>query len=117
MNEKSLRGRKCSWDKELARKCWEQGLQDKDIAKVCGISASTIGDWRRAECLTANTAKTAAAGKPAMDHDPRQCIGCIYWRRLGNSGGATIMCCHYLIDNGHSRKRKGKKCLSKKMKG
>lgn len=85
------RGRKKSWDTAVARAAYERGLTDKEIAKLVDKCPDTIGAWRRSEGLPVNKAKSSGIKRPAIEHDPKQCIGCIYWRRLGSSGGATIM--------------------------
>jgi hypothetical protein len=44
----------------------------------------------------------------------KQCEGCYYWRGLSGTWGGGDKACHYLIDNGQSRKRDGDKCLSRR---
>lgn len=39
---------------------------------------------------------------------------CVYWRLLNGFGGEK--CCHYMLDEGHARKRNGEECLSIKEK-
>lgn len=39
---------------------------------------------------------------------------CRYWRRISGAGVDQNHCCHYLLDEGHSRKKgKNGKCLSR----
>ena len=42
------------------------------------------------------------------------CKGCKYWKLLNGTDGT--MACHYLLEEGHSRKKDGDKCLSWKAK-
>ena len=56
-------------------------------------------------------------GRPPRDIERRcgvnldSCRDCRYWRSIYWFG--IIRCCHYLLDNDHSRKRNGNVCLSK----
>lgn len=47
-----------------------------------------------------------------------QCRTCVYWRQLyrsghaGSNGFSSTRACHYLLDNGTSRKHTGDVCYS-----
>ena len=42
------------WDHREAMELYENGLVDREIGELCGVSGQTIGNWRRGEGLPAN---------------------------------------------------------------
>ena len=54
--------------------------------------------------------KSSVGRAEGLGMDTKQCIGCRYWRPLGDIKGENA--CHYLLDTEKARKRDGNKCLS-----
>lgn len=48
-------GRKrCFLDQKLARKYYDAGMSDKEIARIIGVSKYTVKSWRKREQLVSN---------------------------------------------------------------
>ena len=66
---------------------------------------------RAKEAEKKKVARELAEKKPAEKINTKQCEGCWYWRMAGSYQG--YKCCHYILDIGKPRKRRGSKCYSR----
>lgn len=55
-----------AWDRQKARRLYDQGLNDREIAQELGVAHSTIGAWRRTENLRPH----GTAGRPKRRRQP-----------------------------------------------
>lgn len=94
-------------DKEKAKKLYEAGMSDKEIANELGMALSTIGVWRMREGLPSNGGVKATKKKePATD----RCERCVFWQN--STGNDSLYFCHHLLITGKRRKDVNGVCLS-----
>ena len=93
-------------DEDLAKKLYDTGKSDAQIACICGVVPETVKNWRGRNRLRANRFKP-----DACVNDPEQCKKCIYWYDV--NGGKRLACfCNYMLETGKRRARKEDKCFS-----
>ena len=95
-------------DPDAAKRLYDDGLTDKQIAMTFCVTETAARYWRQANKLPPNHPK-----KEQEDYlaDVKQCKKCGFWR--DGQGGNTGFCfCHHLLDTGKRRVYKGSHCFS-----
>lgn len=99
-------------DRDAAKRLYDQGKTDAQIAQICFVSERTVGDWRREIGLTANR---ITVGEYFCD--VKRCEKCRYWYGANGPTTNSIRFCNYLLVMGRRREQEGDKCLSFERRG
>ena len=94
-------------DGEAAKKLYDKGKSDLQIACSCGVSEKTVRRWRETNRLKLKRPKE----HEEYLSDVERCKKCAYW--YGANGERNVMCfCNYLLTTGKRRVQENGVCLS-----
>jgi hypothetical protein len=98
-------------DPEFAKKLYDDGLTDQQIATVFCVTITAARDWRQANKLPPNHPKQ----KEKEDYlaDTKQCEKCKYWGDVHHAK-AGLHFCHHLLETGKRRVQVDGVCMSQK---